>query len=91
VVRDVVVGAMIENFDGEAEFLKSWPKIIFGGGETSGPVLANRAGCQFFTPQSFQEIFGSGAKSEAREKGGMGHFSYLIYIWVLCPRLPSSE
>jgi hypothetical protein len=28
VVRDVVVGAMIKNFDGEAEFLKSWSKYF---------------------------------------------------------------
>lgn len=74
-VRDVVVGAMIENFDGEAEFLKSWSKNNFLVAEKrlvrSWRIVR---GANFSPPQSFQEIFGSGAKNAAREKGEMDIF-----------------
>jgi hypothetical protein len=86
VVRDVVVGAMIENIDGEAEFLKSWSKIIFGGGEMSGPVLANCAGCQFFTSTILSRNIRIGRE---KRSDGKGKWTFFLSN-LLCPRLLSS-
>jgi hypothetical protein len=90
VVRDVVVGAMIKNFDGEAEFLKSWSKYFLVAEKR--PVRSWRTvrDANFPLHNPFKKYSDREQKMQ-RGKRGNGHFSYLIYIWVLCPRLPSSE